>query len=213
MIDLRDMFRAVCAITARCDNDGGTGQGAFIAPDRVLTCWHVLQGAKDVAFTNSAGQVARLKKGGAHKRFAPADLAMAVLDRPIGTETFLLPTAVPDAVPIGHKGHLVTRFNNAGASYQVRASTIDPFRLKFSSGDANGDIESRLFNCAALTGPGYSGSPVIDNVGRIFSLVIGGPQDDLKKTNLDTSGDEFPYYFLGTPIRDMIRFARHLSNP
>ncbi len=170
-------FGAVCAI----HTDKGNGIGVFVSPRRILTCWHVVAGSKQVDVVNDLGWICPMKRGGGaeHRRDAELDLAVLELRDPIGHDFALPPTSSPFS-PFGgilNEGPshcLKTRYGNKPASYEIN--------IDFSSA-ANGmqGLTNRTqFSGPVRAVPGYSGSPIFGNDGMTLVSVLTSIQPEVQ---------------------------------
>jgi hypothetical protein len=212
MLELREIMRSVCNISSMVASNGMSasyheGIGVFIAPDKVLTAWHVVQGGKSVTFTNSEGETAKFKRGAGAKKMEKFDLAVAVLDRPIGREVCLVPDPDSAAVAKFDKGYLLTRFNRVAAHHRVSVDHEANEKAKKSFA-----LNSQFlrFKAAVDLRQGYSGSPVVDDNGFVMSVAC---MVELANTTKVMNGKEAMRLkeksFLGPSARDTAVFLRN----
>ncbi len=169
----RDPMQAVCRVICEKPNNGEGGRfggfGVFVAPDKVLTVWHTINGANNVMFETKDGTVARMRRGGNHKRKTDLDLCLVELDRPIAPH--VLPVASERStrflVPGETKVRLLTWFDDVAKNVEAK------YGMAYQLPDKSW---WRDFAVATIVQPGYSGSPFINDQGEVISLVVHGTQ-------------------------------------
>jgi hypothetical protein len=155
------------------------GCGVFVAPDRVLTNLHVIEGnQRDLRFFNANGECAgaRLESmGGHHFEDSLLDLALIELDSSIGIKTATANVSGMAGIrgtfdfSKGHyNGWLGSLFNHVP---DIQPTTISAAPQVFR--DRKRGISSCMskFRSTAYVQPGYSGSPVFHKDGvTVISL-------------------------------------------
>lgn len=200
------LMGTVCSISGHKGNKYEIkGHGVFIRPNLVLTCWHVLQGNKDLVFSNDAGETASMEFGSRfNRKMEEHDLATVKISRPLSSTPIKIAGNADHL--LDRRGTLATRFNgrpglyNVGVHEDVSAryirESMDELLDKSVFGRlANAGLQgvyTELFNnatggnnAAYITDkpmrPGYSGSPVFDSRGRLASLVSAIPAEHVEQ--------------------------------
>lgn len=193
-----DLAAMVCSITGHQSQGNIKGQGVFIKPNLVLTCWHVIEGNKTLVFANQNGEQAEIVRGSRfNRKLEDFDLATVMISRPLSSTPVKL--ARTDDYLYERTGSLATRFNDKLRIYNVgvHEAGINKFMRKEVANLFKGtaleetmtDGLKNIYSEAARYGlpghqtfevdmemrPGYSGSPVFDARGRLASLVCGAP--------------------------------------
>ncbi|MCF8496535.1 MAG: serine protease [Alphaproteobacteria bacterium] len=153
--------------------------GVFIAPDTVLTAGHCLQNFKrvnlhEVDVINSQGESGRVVKRLIPSFKTTIDLAVVKLDQSIGPENTPPFLTMENFARTPTRLTLVSRFNGVAECHPVLLQKLDMFFCSvFKDTDVmfSTAIDS---NSGLYVGPGYSGSPIFDNHGRVTSIVTCG---------------------------------------
>ena len=146
--------------------EGGGGSGFLVAPDRVVTCRHVVEGTSEVYVRLANGRQVPVR--GVVADSAEHDLALLAID-PVDPTEGIRPLA-PARVPLA-----------PGASL-VQVGSPD-FRAQTSVATTVKRVESadRQFGpVIVLRGggaPGASGAPLLDAEGRFAGVMVGGPPE------------------------------------
>jgi S1-C subfamily serine protease len=198
MIDFRGKetaLAAVCLIEGkkiRYEGGGGAslcqGVGAFIAPDKVLTAWHVVNKMEGITFVNQDGKRAMKKSGAQHPRSIKKDLVIVTLDQPIGNHW--LPTIKrEESLLTGIEGIILSRRFNQPQRTQVR------FNPLISNVEFRKFPYHIIFNAAAEITVGHSGSPILNRAGKIISVVSAGaaPEGHPNADKMIKKDDLMPY--------------------
>jgi hypothetical protein len=176
MIALKDIFskknrpcrvselpHAVCKVKVGKEAGLHEGHGVFIAPDLLLTSWHILKASRpgSIIVRNDLGEMALLKTRGLKHKSEPLDLAVCELDAPIGYKFCALPkeNSFPQKLKIYSRFNQEAEVNDAWPDSMENKEDLNRNLIKF---------RSTLF-----AKPGYSGSPLIDETGAVISLVCG----------------------------------------
>ncbi len=173
----------LCAITGnnKDGNGAASGCGVFISPKRVLTAWHVVEGLKDVQYTNIIGITSTMlpkNEGGQHYISRKHDLALIELRKPI-TATWASVNKRGAAAITGspfqeYEGWMGTMYGGKPAVHDVRVSrplSIEEEKIETEHGPR------REFKASVKAVPGYSGSPIFaaDGMTVISILTNGNP--------------------------------------
>lgn len=140
------------------------GTGFVVAPDLVVTAAHVVEGYESMVVTSIDGS----ERTGSAIGFAPGqDAALIQLDEPLGTEPLQWSDRTPrvgsDISVLGYPLNL---------DLSVTAGTISGVdrTILFPSGETIPNV----MQTDALTNPGNSGGPWLDDTGSVIGLHIAG---------------------------------------
>jgi S1-C subfamily serine protease len=136
--------------------DKGTGTGFLVGTGGIVaTCHHVVEGATSIEITSSSGEVLTLRKIGINK---PGDAALILVNEPKIT-----PLQVTNTNSLSSGDPVYVIGNPLGFLNQSITSGI------LSGKRQEGDI--KLLQITAAISPGSSGSPVLNNQGRVAGFV------------------------------------------
>lgn len=168
MIDFEaqpDVKRAI----ARIETADTVGTGYLVAPDRVATCHHVVDGvAKDKPIALRFGELGELRTGFVLECDRPSDAALIRLEQPISAT----PLKLSDQLPVAFWAHGYPYFTEAAVTLEGRlmdADTLDPHGIHafaLYSPQLAGHMPNSL--------GGFSGSPVLDGrrvIGHLSSVL------------------------------------------
>lgn len=177
MIKEREIANALCTIKGDLGNRyTAKGQGAFIAPGRVLTAWHVVKGTRNVRVIDSLGRESKMLRGPHHQRDVKNDLAVITLQDPDVGSDFLDINFNSTRFKSPLKGTLATRFTGEATFHPVERNGVFPAE--------NGSRLSVYF-AFVKSQQGYSGSPILDEKGQIVSVLTATPIARRKRAELD----------------------------
>lgn len=149
---------SLCHILRTTLSGRSDGIGAFIGRQTVLTANHVVRDAESLTVTNTGGEkTARILDVISAKDI---DAAIVILRDPIGRK--LCPIAPSKAFNFWsgpYSGQLITFFDGRKTQHPVELCS------KFDSA-----ASSATFHANTLIKPGYSGSPILDQRGRLMAL-------------------------------------------
>lgn len=166
------MLNSLCRIqVVQSDGIGGLGCGVFVTPKRIMTAFHVVQGAKSVTIINPDGirtGMKRRKDGGRHFFDADLDVAMIELAAPIAKD---FAHAAGNSYIAGCKrdftrqvkGYIGTMQSGKPALHEM---FIDPIQQLQEASRKKSMVS---FHCTEKVVPGWSGSPIFAEDG--FSLL------------------------------------------
>ena len=138
-------------------NPNAQGTGFYIAPNELLTAWHVVQGAKKVTITNAMGQESAAE---VVESWPDRDLALIRVDEP-GSIHWL---TLSDREPVEGEAVIAMGYPFGFDLFSSRGIV--------SSKVANPKGESiDLFATDAVVNPGMSGGPLIGSNGQVLGLL------------------------------------------
>lgn len=140
------------------------GTGFVVAPDLVVTAAHVVEGYESMVITSIDGS----QRTGSAIGFAPGqDAALIRLDEPVDVEPLRWSTRTPrvgsDITVLGYPLNLDLSVT-AGTISGVGRTILFP----------NDEIIPNVMQTDALTNPGNSGGPWLDETGSVIGLHIAG---------------------------------------
>lgn len=188
--DFRALYREVYDGVVRLEvvtcSGAGTGSGALVADDLVVTAAHVVEDAQSVQLlvgdTSAAGEVVGLSPG--------EDLALVRASRPFPGHVFTLSPSVPEVgTEVAALGFpLSGPLSLAGPGI---VSTHDE-TVSYVTGDPPEEVVvDGLMRVTLPTNAGNSGGPVVDGAGDVVGLVSGsrtssGTVDEFGTVIVDT---------------------------
>ena len=157
---------AVVSLDGRTCSAGqlNAGTGFVVAPDLVVTAAHVVEGFDSMVVTSIDGS----ERTGAAIGFAPGqDAALIRLDEPVDVEPLRWSTRTPrvgsDITVLGYPLNLDLSVT-AGTISGVGRTILFP----------NDEVIPNVMQTDALTNPGNSGGPWLDDTGSVIGLHIAG---------------------------------------
>ncbi len=139
---------------------GGGGTGFLLAPDKLVTCRHVLAGMTSVSFRLGDGRQAPVR--GVWADVPEHDLLLLAIDALDGIQPLVLADAEPRA------GDVLT----AVGSPDLRAQTVT--RVRVEGNESTSTRFGHVFHIRGALGPGASGCPLFDDQGRVVGVAAQG---------------------------------------
>ncbi len=172
--------RSVCRIFARHSTGQQTASnGVFISPDQVMTALHCLSSMKtgDILFENTYGErTSYLPKaeGGRILVDRAHDLAVITLKKPVGRH-FSLPVDSMPATAVKdfrlHTRHIQDAPENFRVCSTPFTNSAEGIRTLIETTD--GEYKGAVFLSEKQLRHGHSGSPILDEHGRLVTVVMG----------------------------------------
>lgn len=168
---------SVCRFVVDIHGTVGLGSGFRIAPDLLLTNWHVLHdqasGVRATAVTAEFGYEDDGRGGALVQTAIPCDVASIVTDRADDWAVIRPKEPLQDAWPVIALSTAVDPVVHEPA-YIVQHPRGDRKRVGYVR-NAVASFDERLLHYLTDTEPGSSGSPVFDDQGRLIGLHhVGG---------------------------------------
>lgn len=195
MDEIEKVKSALCVVS----NDNGYGHGVLVDPFHLLTAWHVVQGKKNLTVTTQQGKTTTYLKNGDHYRDTALDLALIELEDAVFDSCTRVLT--PHSLRADSNGYVVSRVQE---KVEIIPAEMDfqrvVFRKKIVITDHHNSIMcidgSRIaaFNFHAKLEDGQSGSPLVNDEGRIISLAIASPEQGDKNIFLAPSPIHFAQF-------------------
>jgi S1-C subfamily serine protease len=143
----------------------GSGTGFFVAPRRVITNHHVIEGARKVTATLSDG--AEAKVGGLLADDAAADLAVLAVAADVP------PLLLGDSAGVRAGDEIAIIGSPLGLAGTLSTGIVSALREKGVAEDRADFGRSWGIQVTAAISPGSSGSPIMNRNGEVIAVAVG----------------------------------------